>query len=84
MKIISQNVLHAIHYVFPPPIVSGHNVDDPFREKHYNKEKVYRNIENDFRLDVDEIARSISLPNEKVKELLAELKSIVRKQNIPL
>lgn len=85
MILISRKVLHAIHTVFPPPNITGHNGDDPISvKKLIEGEGLWEYRKTILGWIFDGIARSIELPEKKVKEILQELKTIGRKRNIPL
>ena len=62
-----RKVLHAIHSVFPPPNIAGHNGDDPISVKKLTEGEglwEYRKIILGWIFDG--IARSIILPDTKV------------------
>ena len=78
-------MLHAIHIVFPPPNITGHNGDDPISvKKLIEGEGLWEYRKTILGWIFDGIARSIELPEKKVKEILQELKTIGRKGNILL
>jgi hypothetical protein len=78
--------LHAIHNVFPPPSVTGNpDAKDPISEK--------KMLKGDGRWDtqkeilgylLDGIHRTVQLPPTRAADLLKEIRSILKKQRVPL
>jgi hypothetical protein len=78
--------LHAIHSVFPSPAATGTpDAKDPISEK--------KMLKGDGRWDtrkeilgylLDGVARTVQLPPDRADDLLKEVRSILKKQRVPL
>ena len=74
----SRAMLHGIHEIFPPPLVSGHSGGDPISEKKLkNLEGLWDNVKEVLRWILNGVNFTIALPPEKMKNIQARLKQIL-------
>ena len=84
LRHVSRALLHAIHSVFPPEVVSGHCGGDPISKK----KLLEGEGEWDTRKEIlgwvfDGARRCIELPTHKIEAIILELKLILRMPAIP-
>ena len=78
----SRAVLHAIHSVFPPPAITGHNGEDPISIKKLKELEGLWEVRKEILGWVfDGATRCIELSATKQKAILAELKTVLRIKN---
>ena len=82
---ISRRLLHAVHFVFPPPSISKHRGLDPVSIKKLKQgEGLWEFCKIILGCLFDGIERTITLPTEKLNLIAKELKAVYRKKVIPL
>ena len=72
-------LFHAIHSIFPPVTVTGHDGEDPISEKKLNQgEGVWDTRKEILGWICDGVARTIELPPPKVEKLVTRITTILR------
>jgi hypothetical protein len=86
LKRTARATLHAIHSVFQPPSSTNMpGAKDPVSEKKLAKGDARWDTEKEILgYLLDGVNRTVQLPPDRAKDLLAELKNILRKQRVPL
>ena len=81
----SRAMLHAIHEIFPPPSVSGHQGEDPVSvKKLLQKEGLWEHRKEVLGWIFDGITKCIELPETKATKILQQLKTTLRKKAVKL
>ena len=81
----SRSLLHAIHMVFPPLIITKHDGKDPISVKKVEQgDGIWKYRKTVLGWIFDGLSRCLSLPKEKVEEITLEVKVVGRKKHIPL
>ena len=84
LRQVSRSLLHAIHSVFPPMDVSGHNGGDPVSLKKLEEGEGEWDVRKEILGWVfDGARRCIELPVKKLDAIISELKMILRLPAIP-
>ena len=74
--------MHAIHSVFPPPAITGHDGEDPISLKKLRKgEGVWEVRKEVLGWVMDGALRCIELAEKKQAEILREIKTVLRRRN---
>jgi hypothetical protein len=77
---LSRAILHAIHSVFPPPAVTGHNGEDPIALKKLKEGDGLWSVRKEILGWVfDGAKRCIELPTAKVDSILQDIHSMCRR-----
>lgn len=80
----SRCMLHGIHSVFPPPDVTGHNGEDPIAQKKLKAGEGHWATEKEILgWMIDGEFYTITLPSDKLKKLVHDLKNMERRKAIP-
>ena len=81
---LSRALLHAIHAVFPPPAITGHDGEDPVSLKKLRQgEGTWDTRKEILGWVFDGARRCIELPDSKVERLTSELQQMARKRMVP-
>jgi hypothetical protein len=83
---VARSALHGIHSIFPPPDVTGHEGGkDPISFKKLLKGDAQWNHEKEILgFLIDGLHRTVRISSEKVAEIIAEIKKILKKRRVQL
>jgi len=80
---LSRAILHAIHSVFPPPGITGHDGEDPVSLKKLKQGKGLWEARKEILGWVfDGARRCIELPEDKVNKITAKIKHITQSKSV--
>jgi hypothetical protein len=81
---LSRAMLHAIHAVFPPPSITGHDGEDPIALKKLKQgDGLWTARKEILGWVFDGARRCIELPPDKVEKILADIRTISRQRRVP-
>ena len=81
----SRSLLHAIHMVFLPSIITKHDRKDPISVKKLEQgDGLWKYRKTVLGWIFDGLSRCLSLPKERVEEIMLEGKAVGREKHIPL
>ena len=81
----SRVMLHGIHSIFPPPLITHHDGGDPISEKKLKKQEgLWETKKEILGWDIDGQAYTIQLPTQKEIKLQTLITNTYRKKAVPL
>lgn len=86
LKRVSRAALHTIHSIFPPPEVTGHvNGKDSISRKKVERGDVrFAPTKEMLGFELDGQQRTVRLPKTKAESIVAEIKTVCKKQRVRL